>query len=487
MKTLISVIFFALLFHASATAQYARVSGNAATYAGDSLNIYQESDCISGKKINIARVAVSQSGDFSFSVKISSETRIFFDLTVFEGILYLRPSSNLTVVLPKKQNIRPEDEINPFFQKQPFYVNCPNASPSDLNRLIPEFDNLYTNALDKILYSPYDVGKKRTDSLESIIRSRFITTDEFFNNYMFYRFAQLDYTSWRRSKTDIAKQCFYNKPVLTNNPAYVELFKEIFQNPFTSGAASVVGVKGLISCMYDRSYTRLQKILTTDKRFENQRFADFVILKGLYDSYFADTFPPETVIAVIDSFSMNSTQKDFRITASSIKDDFTRLYCGIQPPDFRLADKDGIYKSLNDFSGKFVYLHFFNPLSYTALTDLELLKTIRANYKSDVLEIVTIFVSSDKNEYIKFINENPDCNWPVLWYADNKTLLQDYDVSLYPLYYLIDPDSKLLMKPAPSPQEKFESEFESALRNRRINQSRQNNGSQTNNSLQSGY
>ena len=152
-----------------------------------------------------------------------------------------------------------------------------------------------------IFYSFQNVSKAYVDSVENVIAAKFPFNDKFFTDYRDYKFALFDYTAYRRTKDDIVSKMFSSREVLDNNPAYAELFNEMFVNPLSDTKSSIIRVQGLYSGIYDRSYTTLKRILLSDQKVSgNDRLADYVILKGLYDSYYADTFPKEYIVAVTD-------------------------------------------------------------------------------------------------------------------------------------------------------------------------------------------
>ncbi len=456
----------------NSSAQTATITGNAKTYAGDTLHAYMIEDFITKQETEVSAASVDADGNFTFKIKVSQTSVVYIDLTVFKGIIFVQPGKIYEVVLPQKQKIRPDDELNPFFKPMVFYVKCVNNADDDLNSLIPQFDREYSRALSIILNSTSGFSKKMTDSIENIINGKFNTENSFFSDYKNYRFAMLDYTAYRRKKDDIVTNFFSNKPILTQNPAYADLFDEMLANPFSGGPNSVLAVKGIYSGIYDRSYDKLKRTVTKDSKFKDQRLADYVILKGLHDSYFSDSFPKEAIIAVIDSFAMMSPNRDFRNIADRMVCSLTKLMIGYPVPQFSLEDVDGNKYSPAGERGKFIYLTFFNPRSYTALGDFDLIKSIRKEIPPETLQIITIFVSPNRKDLENFMRQNPDCNWPVVWYNGDKTLLKDYNIRAYPTYYMINPAGNLVMNPAPSPTENFGQRLDALVRNWKIEQYR---------------
>lgn len=466
MKKLVKFSFFIVFCFCSFSllGQTFNISGNAKTYAGDTLKMYALMDYISKNEYLIAKAAVDKNGNFTFSGRISEITPAYIDLIVFKGLIYLQPGKNCEIVLPEKQEIAIQDKLNPYFKKREFYIKSINPDKEDLNYLIPEFEKHYNAALGKVLYSLKGISKASTDSIENAINQKFSSKNKYFEDYKNYRFAILDYTAYHRSKTDIVRDLFTNKDVLTNNLAYSEVFDEIFSNIFIAGKSSAITIKDLYLGIKDKSYNTLKKQFLANENVKSEKFADYLILKGLRDAYYFDSYPKENLVAIVDSMAQTCNDLFFRKIAANLSKDFTTLLCGYAPAQILLKDINDEEYYLEKSSGKFVYLTFFNPDSYTSNGDLELLKTIYKEVPPEMLDIVTIFVSQNKEDMKKLLQSDSDIKWKVLWYNYDNSLLKKYNIRAFPMYYLINPEGVLSMNPAPGPQEDFPSKFSAAYR-----------------------
>ncbi len=466
MKTRLFSALLLILWAGALMAQTDVVSGNAKTYAGDTLRMYSIDDYINKKETLIAQAPVDKDGNFSFSVRLKEVTQAYIDLTVFKCMLYLQPNTRQTIVLPEKQKIRPQDEMNPFFRKYEFYPKLIEPDPEDLNIVIPSFDRVYTQALNRILTSQYSVSKAQTDTLEAKIAAQFSCGNPFFKSYMKYRFGMLDNTAYHRNHNIIIEEFFSGKDVLYKNPAYNDLFDDVFSNVFTNIKEEFVNHQDKYMAIHDKSYHSLRQALIAEKKVGTDMLADYIILKGIKDAYYADTFPKENLVALVDSMALKSKTKDFRQIASNMSKDFTKLMCGYPAPEISISDRDGNSYSLNNFAGKFTYLIFFNPNSYTSQSDLSLLIETRKTIPESIMEIVVVFVSQERKSFTNFCDQmQEDYGFKFYWYGGNKEMLQKYDVRAFPMYYLISPEGNLSMNPAPGPTEFFQKKFETMYRN----------------------
>ncbi|MCQ2252710.1 MAG: FHA domain-containing protein [Bacteroidales bacterium] len=480
LKRIVKSLILLLMCASNALAQSDVVSGTAKSYAGDTLRMYAVDDYITRHESLISESVVDSEGNFRFNVNVKDVTFAYIDLTVFKCMLYLQPNTKQTIILPEKQKIRPEDELNPFFKKYEFYPKMVSPDKQDLNVLVPDFDRYYNKALNHILMSPYSVTKAHTDSIEADISRRFNSNNTFFSSYIRYRFAMLDYTAYHRNPEMIIKEYFAGKEVLINNPAYNDLFDEMFPEVFRNFRKAFVAYREKYLAIHDKSYYSLRKSLESEEKVASGKLADYLILKGLKDSYYSDTFPKENLVAIADSLAASSRTLAFRNIATSLSEKFTTLLTGWPAPDVDLSDIDGKNYKLADFRGKFTYLIFFNPNSYTALGELELLKNIRATFPPDVLNIVVVFVSKNKSDFVDFVADKQDFGFKLYWYNTNKEMLQKYNVRAYPMYYMVGPDGNLTLNPAPSPNEYFGPKFDKIFREWKNNQvrSQYRNGNQ---------
>jgi len=116
---------------------------------------------------------------------------------------------------------------------------------------------------------------------------------------------------------------------------------------------------------------------------------------------------------------------------------------------------------------------------YTCKVDIELLIALSQKYKKEVLNIVVVLVG-DKNNCQQFYNNYKDNNIKFIWYDNDNQLLTDYDLRVYPSYFLVDPSGNLSLKQCQGPKEEFEFVFENIYRNYKIKEQRNNYNNKSN-------
>jgi len=191
---------------------------------------------------------------------------------------------------------------------------------------------------------------------------------------------------------------------------------------------------------------------------------ELVVLKCLHDGFFDDKFSRSALLAILDSLYRQTHIAEHLIIAENIRSKVTRLLPGFVPSPFKLYSSKGKLTSLDDFKGKYVYLNFCTSSSYTCLQEFSLLEKLYEKHKK-LLEIVTICVDREESE-MKNLLDQTNYSWTFLYYGNKPEIIKDFDIRAYPTYFLIGPDKKLVMSPAPSPKENFEIQLFKLLRSK---------------------
>jgi len=445
----ISLWIILIILSVSVNAQVVTISGNAKSYTGDTLSIYVFDNYITKNKKNIAKSLVDNQGNFNFKINIEKTSETFIDLDVFEGILFIEPNKNYNIILPIKTVKDDEDKVNPYFKQIQFYVKQIPPQTDTLNYAISKFEEVYNAQLLDILQK---IQYKRIFNLKEKIKiindSSVNYKNEYFQQYKKYKLAALENYLPGRNSNKLLKKHFFNKPVLYNNPAYNETF-----NAFTKNY--VISLKTDSGTNFVNSATNwynLNQTLLKHQGLKNEELREYILLNNLYILFYKRKKLQSTILKTFSSCIAETEILEHKKIAQSIENSIGKIIIGTKPPKFNLKNKEGKKISLKDFKGKFVYLNFCNPKSYSCQKDLEVLKILHIK-NIDKLVIVTIWQDSSIENMKKSIAEN-NYNWTII-YA-NTDVIKDYKVVSFPTYYLINPDGKLVQNPAPEPSGDFE-------------------------------
>jgi peroxiredoxin len=434
-----------------------KVKGTNTDYKSFQIDIYRYSDLISMTEIKIAECMTDSAGNFECEFDVPSTCQVFMYLGYYKGFLFVEPKKSYELVLPPRKEKSLVDELNPFFAEEEFNIGIKNAKDNELNYLISSFDAIYDPFLaDNFNYLYVYSDVKMVDSLQKVTLSKFSgIKDPFFKDYMKYKFNYLHYFTYDRDRTFATKKYFTNKPVLYQNPAYMEFFNQLWSKYFTYlGVNDKNGERMVSNIIYSKSPTELSRTLNLNMALRDDTLRELVMLKGLSDCLTKpDMYPPNTIIQMLDSISKTSKIQEHRIIALYTLSKENKLKQLDTAFDFTLKNVNGEPITLSSFRGKYVYLNFARSENYACQKDYRLLKEIN-DKQINGLQILTVSSDQDTATFNDFVKGNPQFSWPIV-YDDKKRVTKKYGMRALPSSLIIDPDGKIAMIPAITPQQNF--------------------------------
>ena len=438
--------------------------GNAPSFANSEIVFNRYTDWITKTEEEIGRCMVDDKGDFKISLDLDRITFVFSHMGIYKAFLYLEPGKTYEIVLPEKADKAPEDELNPYFVESRIQLGIVNVNTGEPNFVIRMFNDAYNpyynkhiiNIINKDDFSELDAD------IERIEKPFNNSNNSFFNNYRKYRYGLLKHLSYQQKARSVSDEYFRDKPVLFYNPAYMELFNQVYDKYFVFFGRTNKGGKIYDDINRLKSFYKLKNSLYKDGVFSNDTIIELVIIKGIYDEFYDDNFSRSGLFNILDTLIANTKIQQLKLIGEIVKTKITKLLSGYFPPEFGLYDSDSNLVKLSDFRGKYVYLNFCTSQSYVCISEFEVLKGIYERHK-EKLEIVTVSVDPFHNLTSNFLESNK-WNWKFLYHGNQPQIIKEYDVRAYPTYFLIGPDGKLIYSPSPSPTEDFESMLYKAMK-----------------------
>lgn len=446
--------------------------GNNAEYAGEIIKVYRYADLITNSKELLCVDTVDKSGDFHLSFKQTETHLVNVPLGIYNTVLYAEPGKQYKVVLPPYQPVQKRDVLNPFFKPVEIYLGLKEADSLDLNFMIAEFNDLYSTYID----SNYNhiFRNPKTANVDSVIKAIELLFSEnsnaFFKDYRKYKYAWLKYVSYMRDYRYVIREYYHNQPFLYQNPAYMDLFNQLFANYLSFYMRKKEGQRLYSDIAMAKSPKFIKETFSNNMVLINDTLQELVLLKGLNDAFYADDFPVSNLLMTLDSVELQSKVLLHRQISENIKTKVLKAKAGYVAPAFELRDKNGVFRHSKEFLANYVYLNFISLESFPCLQDLELLKILHEKHKTD-FKIVSVCIDDDFNKAIKYFNDK-GYDWMLLSYRTQKGVTNDYKVRSYPSYYLIDPEGKLKLSPALSPGENFELQFYRIMQAEKRNEQR---------------
>lgn len=435
------------------------IYGNAKDYANSTIIFYKYSDRITYQKEKLFELEIDANGDFYASTNISTTTYTFATFGVYYAYFYIQNNNKYELLLPRYVEKTQLDIFNPFFEAENIHLGIKNLKDSDLNYLIMDFDYYYERFLSYYINS----YKIITDSTNNDIKEFIYNIDEkykncdnkYFKQYLKFRIASLDNLSTQSKNANAIALAYYAKsPVLYNNPAYMDLFNEIFDSYFDNILTRKEGPTLYAIINYGHSIKRLNAFLSQINYLQNTQLREMVIMKGLYDCFYNKNMSWLPLLLTLDSLNLSTKYQQHKLISQNIADDVISLKANTYAPNFELHDTNNNNISLKDFRGKYVYLQFANTNSIASQKDLELIKKLFSQFNQDII-FITILSDDDREKALSFIKRNK-YYWNFLFCSITSQVISDYKIISYPNYFLINPDGTFNMSPAPSPTQKIE-------------------------------
>jgi peroxiredoxin len=447
--------------------QSVHIEGELMEYKGDTITFFTWADPFTKTELEIGRSVVDSKGHFRLDIKAEKTLAVHVHTGVYKGEMLVEPGKKYKIMFPPKEEKTILEYLNPYFEELQFYIGLEDTSMLELNNQIRELEQFtnYFVTQNQNRIASRKVAKHQVERFLHVTDSIFPDTDnEYFNQYKFYKLAQIRFIAEYMNVDKAAGELFSNRTVLYNSKAYMELFGQVFGN-FVPFFVKSQGSTELIDWVErDQNYSQLKSSIEKQEYINQSSLSEMIIMKLLFDGFYADRFSAESVISLLDSLQTQTEHIEHKNIASILKKKVNHLLPGTMAPDFTLYNIDSSLISLSEFRGKYVYLNFCNNKSYTCQKDYELLKSLKKKF-SRHLEIVTVSSDKDFKSFIKQMYNN-ECSWIFLHSGRIPEVLKTYRVRVYPSYYLIDPYGRILMAPAVSPSENFENEFHRVLNNR---------------------
>lgn len=452
LATLLMLLIASVAFGANT-----HIKGNIGQQSFKSLQVKVVNDFLTNTHEKIAEINIDANGNFSFDIEIDRVTYVLLDFGKLKRHFYAEPNQNyevgLGVVNPNLNAVNSVYEID----EQPAYLI--GTDSTELNHLMIRLEaDLARYSLDHLNDLLKTTPKKQLDALSDSLRNEYpLDHSEFFKTQFDYSIAALYQFVYRRGKDLFQAAYFIEKPVHSDNPAYMKLFKMQFEKYFKM-EYSKPERKYLLDYLNKNQYPELLESIYPLAGPQDKELRELVLLHAIYENWGNGRVNPKSVEYHLAKLIETTASETNKLTATNIQRKLMELAPGSDAPDFALYDLDSNLFMLSALRGKYVYLNFTE--SWSKNFDLDSRVMMSWKTKLPELEVVSVMVDTDE-DLVKAYLEKERPNWTVLYAGQNPAILLDYKLSTYPIYFLIGPDGKIILSPAKTPYEGFENQFKS--------------------------
>ncbi len=450
------VFIFTNIFILTAHTAPVRFYGSAPDYKGMAIEINKYADFITHELLPVCVLEIDSLGNFDITADIETVTYAFADLGAMRAYIYIEPEKDYELVLPPFTPRADVDRLNPYFQ--PELIEMGIASTT--SRLNEALRNFYVYADSIYNASAIRIVKQRNRKLADKIIADYDSVahlqqcnDDFFNDFVRYQQAKIFTLARLKSPKKVAEKYFLHDSVAFNQEAYWQTLDLVYGN-FLS-----MTLKGKASAMVREvlakpspHFSELSAAVASDSSFlDATQLREMLVVKGIYDAYYSGTLSPTATDTLLYSTVAEAVTETARIAANNILVRLNRMRVGTLAPDFTLYDFEGVERKLSDFKGLFVYLSFQHSKNFASQKDFPALQVINKKYER-LMYVVNIFTDENVDE-AKTLVARGKYNWLPLSFINDQAVVLRYGITHEPSYFLIDPDGRLSLSPAPSPTE----------------------------------
>jgi len=463
LKSFFSIITFVFLVITGYT-QQVTVTGSAPGAEGRTIRLITWGDLITFTEKKVAEAEIDIMGDFEMTFDLPATSYISVAIDLHRSELYMQPGMTYKMKLAPI-NYTDNLEVNPFILSQNLEIELINPGDNELNIWINAYDAKYNQFLLDNFNALYLERKKNyLDTFRLQVNGWYRGIDQpYFQNYMLYKTAGLEQIAHAQNAYNLAKTYFIDKPILYMNVEYMQFFNNYFTKYLTATSDILRKIDLTPIIKHAKPYPGLMETLKADSVLRNDDFRELVLLKGLYELFYAKQELEEPIISIFKTISLESPHEMNRVIAENMLAKATKLRAGTPAPEFSLMGRSkDQFHALKDFRGKPVVINFWTTFCQGCLAEMELEVSLYEKYK-DQVEFISI---CNDRHWIKmnyFAQIKPEFAWTLLHFSDNTDLLVDYEVRAYPLYVVIDKEGNIVRAPAPGPSEGLEQVIEELI------------------------
>lgn len=413
------------------------------------MRLFTYEDLVNETGILLDQSHTDANGHFILKGKVKEilPARIYIDLEYVDLILTPNATYDIEIIVPEKK-----DDVS-YFEKELPTIRVKRATDKGIYRQIIYSEEIINSYMIEHFNQIYRGRQLRyIDSIENTIRREVpdIKSD-YVKDHIQYKIAAIRLGISTDGGKKIISEYFDGKPVLYNQSAYIDLFKELFDGYFTKAPYELHNLNEAFAT----SHEAFKKYLNTNAFMtRNPQLAELISIYNLQKLCYGERQTRKLAENHLNSIKKQTKHDEHKMLISDFFEKFNRLAPGAVASDFKLKDSMGNEISLSDFKNNLVLLQFVDGQSPVSERQFSELRNLH-NQWQDSIQILTI-ATRDKMDLYKKQFEEKQYGWPLLNLDNNILLLEAYNVRTFPEYILIKSGTKIGAAPAPTPDGNLE-------------------------------
>lgn len=452
-----------LTWLAAAMAQEATIAASSESYAGQEVRLRIRGVPYLSPPLVDTLVHFDRKGHFEAILQVAPGSLVRLSTGIYEGSLLVDPGNSYEVVFPPFRELPYAERMSPYFE--PLRISLKTLSPpGDVNQQIYLFDSLFYPVNEHVVRMRMRNESIPVDSLIAALRTTFAGAgNTWFRLHMQYKFGILVLNAGETGLERIS-QDYLGPRVREDHPTYMELFSAMFRDFLVYFDRTRDGGGTLYHINRTHQLDSLRMTVRRHPAITSDTLCDLLLLQELPRLFYRGDFHQQAILILLDSLSADPSKEAYGMAARRIRDRLSSLVIGHEPPEFSLTGTDGRVYTTESFRGKYTYLMFCTPDHYGCMMEYPFLMSYLQKH-AEYLNVVTVMVAENP-ELVKDFMKRNQYAWTALYGGGAYDLLNDYLVRAFPVAYLLGPEGKLILSPAPAPTDGFEQQLFRIMRAR---------------------
>lgn len=432
------------------------IKGKASYYAKKELGIWVNADLITNTRKQLTFTTIDSAGNFELGFATNCIRYITLKIDKSIASMYIEPNANYEIIIQAPDST---EYHNPNIEHD-VDISIKLKSKIEINALTMDYDKRF----DDFLGVEYKAFVSRTpqakiDSFKLAMEKFYSTVNNpYFKSYINYSIASLQEKT-KVSDKKLYKSYLETQPVLYDNVEYMNFFNTFYKQKLENFSMTKQGEAIKFTINESANLKTTKEFLKRDEFLKNDTICELVLIKGLYEAYYANTFKRSSIIAMLQQAVTDSKVEEHRQIAQNCLNAFSKLQKGSPAPYFELPDKTGLTHSLDELrTKKYVYLMFYDAGCTSCLQQMKAIPALKKVY-GDKIEFVSISTDKKNVDLKNFQYKNPKYDWLFLYDNTEGKLKSQYEIITLPAYFFIGPDGKFIRVPADSPEQNIEQLF----------------------------
>jgi len=426
-------------------------------WANLTFEIFTIADPVVHARQVLATANTDETGFFEVRFSLEETRQIYIEQGVYRLYFYARPGRSYRLILPPFREKSQEEWLNPYFQPSVVHLATQDEDSTGLNALIRNFDRYFQPVYEELAVQVY--GRREVEGVERAIdqlERRFPPDTGFFAEYKRYRLTSLRVLQCQQESRVLNQHALPDGPPDWNNPAYHDLFSQTFMRVFRKLDADGSFSPVLQEIYSEKDLGLLIASLKERLGLKSGPLVEMIAVKGLYDACHDGDISASMAAHFLEELAESGSGREVRHCALHVHERLTRLLPGSPAPRLLPVGRNKEEGYLNSLRGKYVYLVFGSPRSYTFLRELPLIRQIAARFGENLQVLLVMAGAGDSRDDL-FAGDSTGIR--VMYTEYGNGVMERYRVRAFPSYFLIDREGKMVWAPAPSPLEHFSEKF----------------------------